>query len=349
MDLDQYKAAYAEAMRMQGVTVTFEPDRSKLMDQGGFINPDNWIATLSRDGVTVQTLVTLGRADTATPEQLAQYDITYALKYTGQVNSAPGVVPSAFFTPIDDDTRRFYEMYPYLAPNYVPTIPPPGPATTVPTGQHSTLLNQSPAILNSGTVITNPTAIPADNTNQMLSFWQWNYYYELQTGRTGPDPAAVGVVDGGALMTGSQWVATIGNWYGAPVSIPSTAPVTSGNVGGTPTTGGVPVGGTGTTGGAGGITVDGTGATGAGPVRNSFWIWNALYEQKTGIPGDDPSKYGISGGDLMTLSEWRAMTSAYYAAKSSGGAGGGAAKPADNTLLYLGAAALAYLALRNRG
>ena len=63
-----------------------------------------------------------------------------------------------------------------------------------------------------------------------------------------------------------------------------------------------------------------------------------MAEQKTGIPGDDPAHYGIMGDAMMTLAEWTALTGAYYASKTPQVQ---TTKPADNTLLYLGGAALA--------
>lgn len=347
MNLNEFKARYEEAMRAQGVAVTWAEDGAPggVPSVGGWNNPDNWVATLTRDGVSTTALVTEGRVGVTgmNPEQLANQDV-WSLRWTGQMSAPNGSLGGTFFDPtMDDDLRRFYEMYPEKRPGYVRSIPPPGPATTVPTGTHSTQTTQAPPVLNGGTVITSP----ADNrvsASSMLTFWQWNYYFELQTGRVGPDPEEVGTT-GTAMMTGAQWAATVGNWYGAPVNAPK-IDGSGATVGGTPTTGGVPVGGTGTpppqvptpsVGGTGG------GGGAAPPSLKSFWEWNAIAEQKTGIPGDDPAHYGIMGDAMMSLAEWTALTGAYYASKTPQVQ---TTKPADNTLLYLGGAALALLLLK---
>ena len=367
MNLDTYKAAYEQAMSQQGVKVTWNEDGvpGGVPSVGGYNNPDNWVATLSRDGVKVDTLVTLGRIQVTgmTPEELAAQDIQFALKYTGQVNSPQGQVPSKFFDPVDDDTRRFYEVYPERRPGYIPATPSsrPGPATTVPTGDHSTQTRQSPPVPNNGTVVRPGAATGAVLADApRLTFWQWNYYHQQATGRVGPSPEEVGVASGTQLMTGPEWVAAIGNYYGSAVSIPPVGTGGSGGVGSTPTTPSIPVGGTGTGtgsqppvgGGAGAGAGAGAGGgggagagSGAGPTRRSFWEWNALKEQSTGIVGDDPAHYGIQGSDLMTLADWSAITAAYYASKQTPGA----TKPADNTMLYLAAAAVALVVLGKRG
>lgn len=347
MNLNQFKAEYEAALALQGVTVTWQEDGAPggVPSVGGWNNPDNWVATLTRDGVSRTALVTEGRIATTGQDAaaMAAQDI-WSLRWQGQMSAPNGSLGGTFFDPtVDDDLRRFYEMYPEKRPGYVRSIPPPGPATTIPTGAGHTQTTQSPPVPNGGTRVTPP----ADNTRSdstLLTFWQWNYYFERQTGRPGPPPEDFGVA-GNAMMTGAQWAMTVGNWYGAPV----TAPKIDGGgatVGGTPTTGGVAVGGTGTTGGTppvGGTA--GGGGTPAPPTLKSFWEWNAIAEQKTGIPGDDPAHYGIMGDAQMSLAEWTALTAGYYANKPPAG---GAVKPADNTLLYLGGAALA-LFLLNRG
>lgn len=196
-----------------------------------------------------------------------------------------------------------------------------------------------------------------------MTFWQWNYYWEQETGRSGPDPAEVGVSAGTNLMTGAEWVAAVGNWYGTPVRIPRITGGAGAGVGATPTTPPITVGGTGTppsqggTGGgtgAGGNTPavgdtptggGGTGGGAVGPVRRSFWEWNAIKEQSSGIVGDDPAHYSIMGTDLMSLEEWTALTSAYYAGKTATGAAG---KGIDGTVV-LAILAAAVLLLRGRG
>lgn len=349
MNLNQFKAEYEEAMRQQGVTVTWEEDGAPggVPSVGGWNNPDNWVATLTRDGVSRTALVTEGRISTTGQDAaaMAAQDV-WSLRWQGQISAPNGSLGGTFFDPTqDDDLRRFYEMYPEKRPGYVRSIPPPGPATTVPTGTHSTQTTQAPPVPNGGTVVTPP----ADNRvadSTMLTFWQWNYYFEQQTGRVGPAPEAVNAT-GNAMMTGAQWAATVGDWYGAPVTPPNVTGSGGATVGGTPTTGGVPVGGTPTTGGTPAVGDSGGGGGGttpAPPTLKSFWTWNALHEQKTGIPGDDPATYGIMGDAMMTLAEWTALTAGYYLNRTP--QVGTTAPASDNTLLYLGGAALAFLLLK---
>lgn len=357
MNLDQYKAAYEQAMAQQGVKVTWNEDGvpGGVPSVGGYNNPDNWVATLTRDGVKVDTLVTLGRISVTgmSAEELAKQDV-WTLRRQGALDAPQGsIAPGSYFDPVDDDTRRFYEMYPERRPGYVaaPRLTSPGPATTVPSGGHSSLSLQSPPVPNDGTVVRPGAATGAVLADApRLTFWQWNYYQQLATGRVGPDPEEVGVASGTQLMTGPEWVAAIGNYYGAPVSIPPVGSGGTGGVGSTPTTPGIPVGGTGAGTGSqppvGGGAGAGAGAGGTtGATRKSFWEWNALKEQETGIVGDDPAHYGIQGSDLMTLADWSSITAAYYAAKQTPGA----TKPADNTMLYLAAAAVALVVLGKRG
>lgn len=350
MSLDSFKAEYEAALAQQGVKVEWNEDGvpGGVPSVGGYNNPDNWVATLTRDGVRVDTLVTLGRIATTgmSPEQLAQQDI-WNLRYTGAVQSPQGQLPSDWYATPDDDLRRFYEVNPHLRPRTVPAIPPPGPTPTLPVGGATIQPHQAPPNPNGGTVLTNPGPTDARTDSARLTFWQWNYYYQEKTGRIGPDPGEVGVASGTTLMSGAEWVRAVGNWYGGPVTVPPVSSGTAGGVGGTPTTPPIAVGGTGTTTNPT-PPVGGTNPPPATPGpdldRKSFWTWNALMEQTMGWVGPDPAMYGIHGADLMTKAEWEALTNAYYEAKKAEGKNG--AKPADNTMLYLAAAAAAFLILR---
>jgi len=364
MTLDQYKAQYEEEMRSRGISVTWAEDGGApySQDTGGWQNPENWIAVLSRDGVTSQSSVTLGRMQFYNdPASMARHDIQFSLQRAGQLGSPQGSVPSDFFTPIDDDTRRFYEVYPHLRPGYTPPTSNPGPSPTV--NSHSTIQpGQSPADPANGTAVSTPHS---NGTGALrFTFWEWNYYYQQQTGREGPSPEeSTGVTHGNQVMTGAEWAAAVGAFYGAPVAAPPvTAPSAGGGVGTTPTTPSIPVGGSTSPGGGapsnpvttpvgGTPTAPSTPPPPTSGTLRSFWEWNALKEQVTGIAGDDPAHYGIEGNTMMTESTWKGLTAAYYAARTgSGGAGGaGGAKPTDNTMLYAAAALAAFLLIRKGG
>lgn len=359
MTLDQFKAQYEEAMRNQGVTVTWAEDGGApySQDVGGYRNPDNWVATLSRDGVSTTSLVTLGRMASSgnDVQTVVNYDVQFGLRRAGQLGSPQGSVPSSFFEPIDDDTRRFYEVYPHLRPGYKPPTSTPGPATTMAT-PNTVQPTQSPADPANGTLVAPPSS--NGTSAARLTFWQWNYYYEQQTGRSGAAPEDVpGVSSGNQMMTGAEWAAAMTAYFGSPVSAPPLNG-SGGAVGGTQTTPNIPVGGsTSPTGGATNtpatLPVGGTATTGApnsqAGALQSFWAWNAIKEQATGIVGDDPANYGIEGSAQMTLAAWQAMTAGYYATRTGGAGGAGGVKKDDNTLLLIGGALAAFMLLRKAG
>jgi len=358
MTLDNYRNEYEARMAQQGIKVTWAEDGGSpyANDVGGYKNPDNWVATLSRDGVSTTTLVTLGRIQITglSPEQLADQDMVFALQREGQLNSPQGQLPSPWFQPNSEAARRQNPLT--VNPNFFqPEIPNPGPPTTVlSAGRDSLQPHQSPAEPNVGTKVTSTPSSTA-NSGQQFTFWQWNYFWEEETRRSGPPPEEVGVPSGTTLMTGPQWVTAVGNWYGVPVHVPSTTPTST--VGGTPTVGGggtPPVGGSGTPAG-GGTSTGGTHTPvgeqpptggGTGPEKKSFWTWNALKEQTSGIVGDDPAHYNIQGSDLMTFADWAALTSAYYASKGSSSNGDG--KPKDDMTLWYIAAGIAFAVFMSR-
>jgi len=46
-----------------------------------------------------------------------------------------------------------------------------------------------------------------------FNFDQWNWFFEQQTGRVGPDPNEVGVQDRLMLMTRDEWWEKVKTWY----------------------------------------------------------------------------------------------------------------------------------------
>jgi hypothetical protein len=71
--------------------------------------------------------------------------------------------------------------------------------------------HQAPAAPDAGTIVTAPTT--QTPTTLRYNLWEWNWFYETETGRVGPPPEAVGIADPRALMTRDEWWAKVAGWY----------------------------------------------------------------------------------------------------------------------------------------
>lgn len=197
-DLINYRRAYEQEMRQQGVTVTWSTQES-VSGPFTLIDPGN--ATLTRDGVSTDVIVSRGRAQTTDPASLAKFDIEYALKFSARVDDlygGPVGVPSPWFGP---------QPPPPLGPTTTP-----GPETPIRRSQDPTVTTpdstqprQTPPDPNGGTVVTPPAD---DYRTKMLNWDQWNYYWSKETGRPGPDPLQYGI-DRTKLMSYQQYLAKI--------------------------------------------------------------------------------------------------------------------------------------------
>lgn len=213
-DLINYRRAYEAEMRLQGVTVTWSTQES-VSGPFTLIDPGN--ATLTRDGVSVDVLVSRGRAQTTDPASLAKFDIEYALKFSARVDDlygGPVGVPSPWFGP---------QPPPPLGPNTTPgpetrITPAQPPTVTTPTTNQPV---QTPPTPNPGTVV-NP---PADDYRTKLLNWdQWNYYWKEETGRPGPDPLQYGI-DRTKLISYREYLTKIDDIYNAgDITIPPMNP-----------------------------------------------------------------------------------------------------------------------------
>ena len=192
-DLRQYQQRYAAAMRLKGVTVSFQPQAAVT---GPFTLIDPGSATLSRDGITVPVLVSRGRAQTATPEALAEYDFQFALPAKPNPNLA--TTPPSFFNPAPSPP-----LIPTTPPPLGPTTPPvaitPPSTSTVPTPPPIERL-QPPTVSPIDTLQPeqrpkNPPEGTVVNTGLtgLYTFEQWNYIMRERTGKVGPDPRAYGI------------------------------------------------------------------------------------------------------------------------------------------------------------
>jgi hypothetical protein len=177
-DLIAYRREYEAVMRQQGITVTWSTQEA-VTGPYSLIDPGN--ATLSRDGISHDVAITRGRAQTANPQELANFDIQFGLKYKGQ--ALPGeALPSPWFAPAV--TPPFFGPQSTVSaplatsPSQPPTVA--APATAQPA--------QAPKTPDSGTVVSPPSASGAIPVNDRLNFDQWNWFVEQATGRKGPDP-----------------------------------------------------------------------------------------------------------------------------------------------------------------
>jgi len=251
-----YRAEYEAAMAEQGIRVSWDTPQAAAAGSP-FSVPPTYNATLTKDGFSTVATVSIGRAQSTDPRDLAGFDQAFNLKYQAQTTSPNGQLPSTWyapqslrpgvsqipgtavdFTPSDEDERRFYEVYPNLRPGYVEPSSVPGPATTTPVNHISIQPNQAPAVPDAGTIVTAPTT--QTPVTLRYNLWEWNWFYETETGRVGPPPEAVGIADPRALMTRDEWWAKVAGWY---ANTPA-----SGTSGGTS-------GGGGTVNGTGGTTI----------------------------------------------------------------------------------------------
>lgn len=238
----EYMQRYVDAMRQQGISVTVSENPD--VGAGSPIGvPQQYVVTLSRDGITTTALLSTGRMQQATPEELANFDQEFNLKYAGKIQSPEGQLPSSWYAPPS-------------SPGPVPTVQTNvslQPQQTAPTPNGGTVITPPSSPTPAPTLTTTPP--PATGTAPRYNFWQWNWYYEQETSRVGPDPLEVGVTDPTALITRAEWWTKVQAWYNGGVPPVTTAPPAGGGApptGGTGGTGGTPpTGGTGGTGGAG--------------------------------------------------------------------------------------------------
>jgi len=191
-DLQQFQERYAAAMRLRGVTVTFNrqenvPGPFQLIDPGN--------ATLSRDGVSRDILLSRGRIQLVnmSPEALAAYDFANSLPQPLNQNLAntPNFGPAP--TP------------PVLAPSLSPPLAPT-PTVTVTTPNLSSVPTQPPIVRAQDPTVpvtTDPQPIQRPRTPDEgtiisspegpYTFEQWNYVFRERTGKIGPDPRAYGI------------------------------------------------------------------------------------------------------------------------------------------------------------
>jgi hypothetical protein len=193
-DLEKFQERYAAAMRLRGVTVTFNR-QGEYSGPFTLIDPGN--ATLSRDGVTRDILLSRGRIQLVgmSPEQLAAYDFG---EYMPTANN-PNLANTGNFAP----TTTTPSLTPTNPPPLGPTTPPAAPTnpnpSTVPTTppvtptqpptatpRTETQPTQRPPNPPSGTVISPDMEGP-------FTFEQWNYLVKEKTGKVGPDPRQFGI------------------------------------------------------------------------------------------------------------------------------------------------------------
>lgn len=203
-DLRQFQERYAAAMRLRGVTVTFNrqedvPGPFQLIDPGN--------ATLSRDGVSRDVLLSRGRIQLVnmSPEALAAYDFANSLP---QPNN-PNLANSGNFGPAPT---------PPLAPTNPPALGPTTPPAARPTPTPSTVPTNPPVTPTQPPTVsptTNPqptqrppspdegTVVGPDQKGP-FTFEQWNYLIKERTGKVGPDPRQFGV-NTSRLLTFAQY------------------------------------------------------------------------------------------------------------------------------------------------
>ena len=250
--LAAYRNAYEASMRAQGISVSWS-NQGGAGPESPIATPNTYTAVLTKDGFSVETTISVGRAQLMTAEELAYQDRENVLKFQARI--APGEnLPSPWFAP--------------------PTSTPgPTPTATVQTTVQPTQAPSNPGL---GTVPVSPTAVnpsayvpmptsttpaptgstPPNSTGEgeRRTMWEWNWLFEQKTGKVGPDPYALGV-DPAELLTSEEWWTLSKSWYSPGSATPPSTPTSSG-AGSS--------GGSGSTGGAGGGTGAGNGGNGDG-------------------------------------------------------------------------------------
>jgi hypothetical protein len=212
------------------------------------------IVTLTRNGFSVERVVSMNTAEMVEPSQAAESDANawgYAYAQSSGVN-------------------------PFQQNGQLPAPVTPGPSTTVQTAGGtgaSTLPAQSPTNPNSGTLGT--TNVAPAQTPQLETVHGWNYYWNQSTGQVGPAPEEIGVASN-ARITRDEWWSLVSAWISAQIPASGGDVIAPGGVdeipiggggasdSGSTDTGSPAGGGGGVSGGGGGAPSDGGGASGGG-------------------------------------------------------------------------------------
>jgi len=218
--MTSYRAEYEAAMADQGIRVQW--DTPAAVTGGPFSVPPTYNATLTKDGFSTTTTVSIGRGQSVDPRELAGFDQAFNLKFQAQVQSPQGQLPSSWYMQNPATVNPYFqppEAGSIVTYYHEPTTTP-GPATTTPVGHVTLQPDQAPATPDAGTIVSTPDPVVAV---VKYNLWEWNWFYETETGRVGPPPEAVGIADPRALMTRAEWWAKVSGWYA------NTPPIASGS------------------------------------------------------------------------------------------------------------------------
>lgn len=212
---------YKESLEALGYTVEAVNTASGSQQIGGY---PVYETRITRDGVTVNGMLSAGLLQNSTPEQIAAWNVR-------DHNVASVEAGQMFWTG---------ESYTTTQPPTIATSTPvsaPGPAPTVASGTPSTQTTQAPPTPNAGTIVQQPAPSSSEARH---TFDEWNYINAQQTGRTGPAPETVGVVNRNALLTLAEWRTLTDPWFAGQTTGGATGSETGTTGGTTGTTGGIP-------------------------------------------------------------------------------------------------------------
>lgn len=221
----QWAEGIIAAMEREGYSVSIiRRNSDSVFDV--FAPPEQYTISISRDGVTSTHI--LGFGDTAN-SVMGMHDGEVAATGRAVTWRPSHMLLDPWLRPGSGVAPATQQQAP-AGPSGTVQSPPAGPSGTVITTNSQTVQQtQTPPARDEGTFQVTPPPASMPAPPQMLyNLYEWNWYHEQETGRSGPAPEDVGVADPLAKMTRAQWWAIAGPWYSQPVRSGQGASGTSG-------------------------------------------------------------------------------------------------------------------------
>lgn len=228
--------AYQADLSNRGFSVSLARDGGETLI---YTTASYAIATITRNGFSVDRAVSMNTAEMVEPSQAAESDANawgYAYAQSSGVN-------------------------PFAQNGQIPAPVTPGPSTTIQTVSGTganTNPAQSPTTPTSGTLGT--ANVAPSNSPALETVLGWNYYWNQSTGRVGPAPEEIGLATD-ARITRDEWWSLVSQWIASQVPASGGDTIAPGAVDEIPL---VPAGSTGSTGSTDSGSTDSGGAAGGG-------------------------------------------------------------------------------------